>query len=262
MQKRTRDLLLGILLMGSTSLEGNPLSTGCMRMGWVKVSAVETAYSSSEDGRLWVNPNNARIYYRARSDQPFVDALLFDPEDAMVYTRDGNRREVVPSDIRDAVAQALQADPQFAPWMRIQAISAEEPLVWQDWERPIAISADARIVITESNRIFWFPEFNGVAAAPIYKTRLGWETVRLCTWGMYAEHSVLPLVPFSPAHRVVIEGKPDHEGLCLPLERERALELEGTLIHSQKPGSASSVKLLGISATNVLNSCASFKSPN
>ena len=249
--------LLVTQMMGTSLLVANPLSTGCMRLGWVKVAGISGAISRTLDGRIWVHPNG-RLYYKAKADQPILDALLIDPDEAVIYTRDGSRRHVLPSELREELLHHLASGSEARVELDLVAVEAEEVLVWQDWERPAAISADARVVVTEEEHVLWFPEFNGLNAAPIFRTRMGWETLQLCTWDMHAEHLLLSLVPFSPAHRVVAEGIPERDGLHMSHDCMEDLAAHGILVRARASMIRPSGKLLGMSTHDVINSVANL----
>lgn len=217
-------------LMGLfSSLIANPLKSGCFKQGWIKVVSVDQPLHI-EDSGLCEHPSG-RVFCLKKEDDLTADALWCDPIDHSYYLRDGNRRIVLSPIARSSMVGFLQPDGSLsASYWNNSTISDLGPITWQDWEVPIAMSADSRIVIGESERVFWVPEFNGISATPITWTNIGWTTLRVCHWAKDIDRQLLNISPFSPAHRVLTESVMKEGIFYLPSENRESLIAQGYLV--------------------------------
>ncbi len=235
-----RALWCAALLAASVVVEGNPLKSRCLKEGWVKVVSVGPARHLQSSG-LCEHPSG-RVFFRQSPESPLADALWFDPQNLTYYLRDGARRMVLNSQVRHSMTEFLESDGSLsALYWADSPLELGTPLIWQDWEIPLAMSADSRIVITESGRVLWVPEFNGNMATPIFWSNLGWVTLRYCTWTQSAEHSLLNVVPFSTAHAVLAASHLKQGELFLPWAACHELIEGGQLVEA--PGLPSPSRL-------------------
>lgn len=230
------------LLAACGVLLGNPLKSRCLKEGWVKVVSVGPALHLQSSG-LCEHPSG-RVFFKQAPDSPLADALWFDPQNLTYYLRDGARRVVLNMQVRHSMSEFLEPDGSLSSlYWNDSPSELRTPLIWQDWEIPVAMSGDSRIVITESGRVLWVPEFNGNMATPISWSNLGWVTLRYCTWTQSAEHSLLNVVPFSTAHAVLAASHLKQGELFLPRAACDDLIIAGQLIVA--PGTTSPSRLKG-----------------
>ena len=236
-----RALWWASILVAGGVVFGNPLKSRCMKEGWVKVVSVGPALHLQASG-LCEHPSG-RVFFRQAPDSPVADALWFDPENLTYYLREGLRRVVLDPQVRQSMTEFLGLDGSLCSlFWSVTPLALSTSLIWQDWEIPAAMSADSRIVITESGRVLWVPEFNGNLATPIFWSNLGWITLRYCTWTQAAEHCLLNVVPFSTAHSVLAASHLKQGELFLPAAAYDELMQGGQLIMAPRLASPSRLK--------------------
>jgi hypothetical protein len=248
---------LGLLCLWTVGLIANPLKSGCIRSGWVKVVSVGLPSHASSSGLC--EHRTGRIFYR-RGEEPVAEALWCDPLDHSYYLRDANRRIVLASSVRASIAGFLALDGSISSaYWEADSPGPLEPLIWQDWEEPIAMSADSRIVIGESKRVFWVPEFNGILGTPISWSNLGWITLRLCLWSRAVEQQLLNVVPFSAAHAVLAQSHQKEGELHLAADALERLAEQGHLVRA--PLAASRSRLQSCTSTSCPSPCRCSEDP-
>jgi hypothetical protein len=241
---------LGVAI--SAMLMGNPLKSGCFKQGWVKVVSVGIPTRLQASGLC--EHSSGRVFVLQAGDYPIADALWCDPIDQSYYLRDGNRRIVLDAQIRASMVGYLEENGTIASsYWTIDPQDPHEPVIWQDWESPLAMSTDSRIVISESGKVLWVPEFNGIVATPISWTNLGWVTLRFCAWNRSIERIFINIMPFSAAHNVLAQSSLREGGLYLSRQACEKLVEQSQLVWA--PLAAPRTKLQGCHSTSNPSTC-------